>query len=206
MKKGKLITFEGIDGCGKSLMMKKLGQWLRRRGCPAVITLEPGWGKMGQSVRKLLLDSAYGSIDERTEALLYAADRANHCAAFIRPNLEEGNLVLCDRFFDSTLAYQGYGRGLDLEALRALQHFAIGDVVPDRTILLQVPVDVACSRRRGKKDRLEQESRKFFQRVSDGYAALAKQEPERFARINSNREIDKVFSDVIQAVLPLLKE
>lgn len=206
MDRGKLITFEGIDGCGKSLMMKKLGQWLHRRGCPVVTTREPGWGKMGQSIRRLLLDSAYGSVDERTEALLYAADRANHCASFILPNLEEGKIVLCDRFFDSTLAYQGYGRGLDMPTLLGLQRFAIGDMLPDCTILLRLPVEQAFSRLSGAKDRLEQENRDFFQRVADGYDELAAKEPKRFVVIDSSGEIEKVFSNVVQAVIPLIKD
>ena len=206
MRRGKLITIEGIDGCGKSLMVKKLSHWLRKRGCEVETTLEPGWGEMGKSIRRLLLNSAFGSMDDRTEALLYAADRANHCAAFILPQLEAGKIVLCDRFFDSTLAYQGYGRGLDLDALGALQQFAIGDVYPDLTVFLRVPVEVSFSRMHGKKDRLEQEDQAFFERVLAGYDALAAREPQRFRVIDSSRPIDKVFSNVIQAVLPLVKE
>ena len=206
MEKGKLITFEGIDGCGKSLMLKKLGRWLLRRGCLVTTTFEPGGSQMGQAIRKLLLDSSYGSIDDRTEALLYAADRANHCAALIQPELDAGKIVLCDRFVDSTLAYQGYGRGLDLRTLRALQDFATGHVRPDRTIYLRLPVAVACSRLKGKKDRLEQEDQAFFQRVADGYDRLAAREKSRFVVINSDRGIEQVFSDVIRAVLPLLRD
>ncbi|MDO4732864.1 MAG: dTMP kinase [Bacillota bacterium] len=205
MGKGLLITFEGLDGCGKSLMMRKLGKWLRTRGCSVETTCEPGWGEMGQSIRKLLLNSAFGSVDERTEALLYAADRANHCAAFIRPQLEAGKIILCDRFFDSTLAYQGFGRGLDLDSLLALQNFAIGSVRPDLTIFLRVPVEVSFSRIRGKKDRLEQEDKEFFERVLAGYDKLAAREPNRFRVIDSGGPIDQVFSTVVKAILPLLK-
>lgn len=206
MKKGKLITFEGIDGCGKSLMLKKLGRWLVHRGCTVTTTFEPGGSSMGQAIRKLLLDSEYGAVDDRTEALLYAADRANHCATLIQPELAAGKIVLCDRFVDSTLAYQGYGRGLDIQALHALQAFAIGSVRPDCTIYLRIPVSVACSRLRGKRDRMEQENQAFFQRVADGYDKLAANEKGRFVVINSNRSIDQVFSDVVRAVLPLLKD
>ncbi len=204
MTKGRLITFEGIDGCGKSLMQKKLSHWLRRRGCAVVTTFEPGWGAMGQEVRRLLLDSDFGSIDERTETLLYAADRAHHCAALIRPELAEGKIVLCDRFVDSTLAYQGYGRGLDLATLEQLQRFAVGDLTPDLTIYLRVSVEMAFSRLRRKKDRLEQEDAAFFQRVAEGYDALAKRYAERYAVIHSAESIDAVFSKVVRAVLPLL--
>ena len=205
MKKGKLITFEGIDGCGKSLMLKKLGRWLVHRGCTVTTTFEPGGSSMGQAIRKLLLDSEYGAVDDRTEALLYAG-LALPAAAGQDPSVAAGKIVLCDRFVDSTLAYQGYGRGLDIQALHALQAFAIGSVRPDCTIYLRIPVSVACSRLRGKRDRMEQENQAFFQRVADGYDKLAANEKGRFVVINSNRSIDQVFSDVVRAVLPLLKD
>jgi dTMP kinase len=166
---GRLIAFEGIDGCGKSTQADLLA---RRLG--AVLTFEPGATRLGSTLRRLLLDPDQAAVGERAEALLMAADRAQHVSEVVRPALDAGRWVVTDRFSASTLAYQGYGRGLDRADLARLVRWAPGGLDPDLTVLIDVPLDEAARRRdHGHEDRLESQGRAFLQRVADGYRGLA---------------------------------
>ncbi len=205
MNKHLFITFEGIDGCGKTLMMKKTAAWLQSLGMDVVTTREPGGSNLGAAIRKMLLDSPKDAVDSRFEALCFAADRAHHCATIIGPALTKGKTVLCDRYLDSTIAYQCYGRGLDKDELTFLNTFAIHGLLPDLTILLQVSPQVALHRIGNEKDRIEQEDLSFFARVADGYLQLAEENPQRFVVINGEMDIPQVFAAVQSAISPRLK-
>ena len=182
---GRFITLEGPEGSGKTTAARHLAEWLRARGMRTVLTQEPGGTPLGEEVRRIVLHMRGMSddLDPRADALLYAAGRAQHVARVIRPALERGDWVVCARFIDSSMAYQGAGYGNDPEELRRLQSFATGGLRPDLTILLDVPVEVGLERTRRRKEwnRFEDtEEVAFFERVRSAYMALADDEPERF--------------------------
>ena len=206
MTKGLLITFEGIDGCGKSLMQKMTNIMLTDRGYATLMTREPGGSDLGQRFRKMLLDSKYGSVDPNTETLLFMADRSRHVNDVIAPALAEGKIVLCDRYIDSTIAYQGGGRGLAIDRLNALNDFAINGVYPDMTFFLDISVEQAERRLRGEKDRMEQENGDFFRKVAAAYSGLADACPQRIRRINASLDIDGVFLQIKTLVDQLLQD
>jgi dTMP kinase len=194
----RFISFEGIDGCGKSTLLVELNMLLDQAGIPHIRTREPGGTPLGEQIRELLLDPRNKTMDSWTEVLLYSASRAQHSRETISPALGQGIWVLADRFSDATLAYQGYGRGLELESLRAIQAWATRGLWPHHTILLDCDVDVAFSRvlgRNSDRDRIEQEKRSFHQRVRDGYLELARAEPLRFLVLDAGQELDKVVAD-----------
>ena len=179
---GRFIVLDGIDGCGKSTQIRHLAQWLPVSGlmpstAGLICTREPGGTPLGQSIRELLLHTEADQVPSVTaELLLYAADRAQHVDTVIRPALLRGDWVLSDRFAGSTLAYQGYGRGLDRQLIMRLESIATTGLVPDLTACLMVPVEVSLQRRHGEKeDRIEAEGRAFLHRVADGFAVLAEQ-------------------------------
>ena len=179
---GRFIVLDGIDGCGKSTQIRHLAQWLPVSGlmpstAGLICTREPGGTPLGQSIRDLLLHTEADQVPSVTaELLLYAADRAQHVDTVIRPALLRGDWVLSDRFAGSTLAYQGYGRGLDHQLITRLESIATTGLVPDLTACLMVPVEVSLQRRHGEKeDRIEAEGRAFLHRVADGFAVLAEQ-------------------------------
>lgn len=168
-RRGRLIALEGIDGCGKSTQAHLLAERLG-----AVLTFEPGATRLGSALRRLLLDGDQPPLGERSEALLMAADRAQHVAEVVEPALDAGSWVVTDRFSASTLAYQGWGRGLDRDQLARLIHWATGGLAPDLSVFIDVPVDVAARRQSGStRDRFEVEGDEFQQRVADGYRLLA---------------------------------
>jgi dTMP kinase len=186
------ITFEGIEGCGKSTQVQRLAARLGHR---ALLTREPGGTAIGRGIREVLLDPANRSLAPTTELLLYFADRAQHVAEVIRPALEQGLVLLCDRYVESSLAYQGHGRGLSLEAIRSLADLATGGLRPDTIVLFDVPIEVGLSRarRRGAQDRLEAEVLEFHERVRAGYDALVAQDPSRWLRLDGQGSPDAVF-------------
>ena len=197
---GLFITFEGVDGSGKSLMLKLAAQKLRACGYDVLCTMEPGGSPLGRQLRQIILDSPYGTVDPRGELLLYAADRALHVSKVIQPALAAGRIVLCDRYIDSSYAYQGGGRSIETEDIRRLNDFAAYGLLPDVTFLLDLPAAEALSRLHGPKDRIEQEDLSFFENIAAAYRRLAESEKERFHVIDATRSID-VESAVINNII-----
>ena len=205
------ITLEGPEGSGKTTQARLLAAWLRDQGYQVTLTREPGGTDIGDQIRAVLHDPENSAIDARTEILLYSASRAQHVAQRVRPALAAGEIVVSDRYADSTLAYQGYGRGLDLEALRRITGFATGGLTPDLTLYLDIPAEAGLQRRQlggGEWNRLDAESLDFHQRVRAGYLELVKQEPERWAVIHAARSVEEVqaeIQDVVQGRLNRVK-
>ncbi|MGC9967658.1 MAG: dTMP kinase [Syntrophobacteraceae bacterium] len=195
----KFISFEGIDGCGKSTLMEQLSNWLSMAGIPCIKTREPGGTPIGEKIREILLDPASSDMSGRAEVLLYSASRAQLADQVIIPAMKGGAWVLTDRFVDATFAYQGFGRGFDLERLRMIQEWTTKDMWPDRTILLDCGIDIALARlgaRNGvDRDRIEQENCIFHQKVRDGYLALAQKEPERFLVLDASKPLVEVIAE-----------
>jgi len=191
---GLFITFEGGDGSGKSTQAGLLAQWLTEQGRTVVRTREPGGSEVGVEIRNLVLHHR-GHIDPRAEALLYAADRAHHIATVVRPALERGDVVIQDRYFDSSVAYQGAGRVLDAKEIRDLSLWATESLLPDVTVLLDLDENVARTRLDAADkpfDRLENEKAEFHSRVRAGFLALAKAEPKRFLVLDATQPIDEL--------------
>lgn len=197
---GLFLTFEGPEGAGKSTQTRLLAQWLSEQGHSIVQTREPGGTALGKDVRQLLLHQDH--MVPEAEYLLYSADRAEHMQTLIKPALETGQIVLCDRWLDSSLAYQGYGRGLDLEWLRAVAVGATQGVKPVRTFLFDLPPEVGLARFESR-DRLEREPLEFHQRVREGYLELAKLEPERFVVLDATQTPEQL-QDQLRAHLTQL--
>ena len=198
MHKGLFITLEGPDGSGKTTQIALLAEHLRALGCEVICTREPGGTPISDKIRAIILDNANAEMTARTEALLYAAQRAQHVEEKIVPALEYGHIVLSDRFADSTFVYQGLARQLSLPDVRALTAFATGGLVPDITLLLDIdPCEGEIRMRgRGGKDRLEMVDVDFKRRVREGYLELARREPERFRVVCAGRAVDKVQADL----------
>jgi dTMP kinase len=193
------VTVEGIEGSGKSTQVRRLGEALGDR---ALVTKEPGGTRLGEAIRDLLLDPGSAGLVAEAELLLYFADRAQHVRERIRPALAAGRTVLCDRYTDSSFAYQGYGRGLDLAALRHVADFATGGLGPDLTLFLDVPVETGLLRvrERGGADRLEAETRAFHERVRQGYERLILEDPQRWVRVDGRGTPDAVAARMASAL------
>lgn len=206
----RLISFEGGDGSGKTTQLELLEQHLAARGVSCFTTREPGGTPLGKMIRQVLLEVGKQPISSPTELFLYLADRAHHVQEVISPAFRSGKLVLCDRFTDSTLAYQGYGREVDLNLLRQLNDVASRGIRPDLTLLFDCPVEVGLSRtaRRGVnrrpgdalEDRFEREQVEFHERVREGFLKLARAEPERFYILEASRPISEVHAEVKRVV------
>ena len=235
-RRGFFCSFEGLDGCGKTTQLRALADKLRASGNAPVLAQEPGGTRVGKAVRALLLDSANSNLQPIPELLLYFASRAQNIAEVIRPALEAGQVVLCDRFTDATIAYQGYGRDLGVETVRRLDAIACAGMRPDLTLWLDVAPEVALGRARIRNSRqialfesrqaigngpgetaaraqklrdegrMEAEGLDFFQRVRQGYADLHRAEPERVRRVDADGPIDAVTRVVLEIVAPLLAE
>jgi dTMP kinase len=211
---GRLVVFEGVEGCGKTTQVKRsqlwLTQFLTQSGVSTpnlITTREPGGTDLCQSIRQLLLTPTAEPMQDRTELLLYAADRAQHVEGFLRPHLQAGSLILCDRYTDSTTAYQGYGRGLDRGLIDQLNHIATGGLKSDLTLWLDVDVEIGLARakNRGAADRIEQATLAFHQRVQKGFAQLHQDHPDRIIRIAASGTEDQVWQTIQTELLPRLK-
>ncbi len=209
--RGLFLTFEGIDGCGKSTQLNLLADYLGRVGLPFLVTREPGGTELGEQIRKILLRRSSTGMDPRNEVLLYFASRAQNVAQVIGPALADGRIVLCDRFTDSSLAFQGYGRGLDLRFIRRLHKFACGTVNPDLTFVVDISPETSVARARqrnvsAKRDegRFEEEALSFHRRARRGYRALARQEPRRVKLIPGEQSIETIHQKIVALARPLL--
>lgn len=215
MNKGKFITFEGCEGAGKSTQAKKVYQYLLKRRVSAVLTHEPGGTEVAEKIRSLLLSNDFKEkISQRAELLLYFASRAQHVDAVIEPSLEQGKVVICDRYYDATLAYQGYGRKLDIGKIDSINHYAVQGVYPELTILIDIDVRKGIERSRNRSkakllkkelDRMEMESIEFHQRVRDGYLAIASQNKDRFRVFSGDIPEDELFERVIKEIMAFLR-
>lgn len=205
MQKGLFITFEGADGSGKTTQLNKIKDMLEEKGFDVVVTREPGALEIGQKIRNILLHHE-GIVADKCEMFLFLADRAQHVETFIKPAVEEGKIVLCDRHTDSTIAYQGYGRGQDTELLKYLNQIAVNGLVPDITLLYDVSTEIACGRVGSEKDRMESAGVEFHKKVRQGYLELQKESPERIKLIDADRSIECVFEDTKKFIMNLLQE
>ena len=206
---GLFFSFEGGEAAGKSVQAARLAESLRAAGRDVVLTREPGGTPFAERIRDVLLHAREVDLTPETQALLFSAARAQHTRDVIRPSLLAGKIVVADRFFDSTLAYQGYGLGADLEGLRAMTRFAVGTVVPERTFLIDIPVAVTLSRLAGRSgvarwDRFHGDDRAFYERVREGYLRLAASEPGRFVVVEGDRAEEAVAADIRRQVDQLL--
>jgi dTMP kinase len=203
------ITLEGIEGSGKTTQAGYIVQSLQRKGYDCVITREPGGTRIGEKIRSILLDPESKDIDPLTELLLYTADRAQHIKEFIYPSLSAGKIVLCDRYYDATVVYQGFARGLDIDLIKRLHGLMFADLKPDITILLDLPPEEGLSRawkqikngtRTDLETRFEKETLSFHEKVRSGYLELARLEPERFRVIDAAKDENRVREKIIKTL------
>jgi len=200
MQRGKFITFEGCDGCGKSTQLRMLSEFLKKSGIPHIFTREPGGGKISESIREILLNGKNTEMTDECEALLYAAARAQHLREIVEPALEAGKLVICDRYVDSSLAYQAYARGLGVDFVKKINAFALEQYLPDLTVFIDLSPEDAFKRKNGadENDRLEQAGMAFHQKVYAGYQEIAKEYPERVKRVDGKKTPQGIFEDVVK--------
>lgn len=200
MEKGFFITFEGPEGAGKSTIIKRIEEDLIHEGFEVVLTREPGGIEIAEKIRSIILDKNHTMMDGRTEALLYAAARCQHLIEKVIPALEDGQIVLCDRFIDSSLAYQGFARGLGIDEVLSINQFAIDNHMPDLTLYLDVSPETGLNRIQKSKDRevnrLDLEAIDFHHKVHDGYKQLLNRFPNRITTINAERSESEVYEDV----------
>ncbi|MCH8014627.1 MAG: dTMP kinase [Candidatus Dadabacteria bacterium] len=197
------ITFEGVEGSGKSTQAKLLAELLIKMGHKATLTREPGWGKLGELIRRAILDERDLDLDPFSELCLFCADRAQHVRDFIKPRLQEGEIVICDRYFDSTVVYQGYGRKLEKRLVNRIARASTLDLIPDVTFLLNLPVRAGLSRlqTRGEITKMDEEPLEFHEMIRQGYMLIAKREPGRIRKINADREILEIHEEIKNIVL-----
>ncbi len=202
MKRGKFITFEGCDGCGKSTQLKKLSDYLTENKIEHIFTREPGGGNISEAIREILLNGKNTEMSDECEALLYAAARAQHISEKIEPALAAGKLVVCDRYVDSSFAYQAYARGLGEEFVSKINAFALDKYRPDLTVFIDLTPEEAFKRKHGadENDRLEQAGMAFHKRVYEGYKAIAEKEPDRVYVVDGRQTPDQIFNEVLRAL------
>lgn len=204
---GKLIVFEGVEGCGKTTQLQKTHQWLEGLSLSVIATREPGGTSLGTDLRELLLNKHTQPIYNSTELLLYAADRAQHVEELLKPELARGTIVLCDRYVDSTVAYQGYGRGLSLELIAQLNKIATSGLESALTIWLDIDVAVSLARKQqDASDRIEQEKIEFHRRVQQGYTELAAWASDRIVRVDASCSVAAVHAEIQEIVLQRFPE
>jgi dTMP kinase len=204
--KGKFISFEGIEGTGKSTQARLLYEWFNSRGLDSVLTEEPGGTRIGTEIRKLLLSIEHKEMTPLAELLLYNASRAQHLEEVIIPAVKRGAMVITDRFSDSTIAYQGYGRGMDLNLLASIEAIVNAGLRPDITVLLDLDVEIGLKRNRSvnKTDRLELEDVEFHGRVRRGYHNLAVREPERIKLVHASGDIEEIHKRIVEIVRDII--
>lgn len=206
---GKLIVFEGVEGCGKTSQIQLCSSWLQSLGISVVVTREPGGTDLGLHLRSLLLEAKENSLAARTELLLFAADRSQHVEMKLKPNLASRSMILCDRYTDSTIAYQSYGRGLDINLINQINAIATDGLESDITLWLDVDVEVGLARKRignNTLDRMEKEAIAFHHRVQQGYAQLHASYPHRIVRIDASLNQEAVFAQIQAILTNLLKK
>lgn len=208
------ISLEGIEGCGKTTQLEYLSSFLEDKGYPYVVTREPGGTAIGEKIRSILLDPESKDLVPAAELLLYMADRAQHIDLLIRPQLADGKIVLCDRYFDATVVYQGFARGLDTKFICNLHRLLFEDLKPDITLLLDLPPRIGLERawkeldggnRSDTESRFEEETISFHEKVRAGYLELARFEPDRFKIIDASQELNQVQSDIRKLLMKYLK-
>ena len=203
----KFITFEGPEGSGKTTVIREITQRLESEGWEVVVTREPGGVKTGEDIRKILLEGE--AIDDRSEALLFAASRREHLVNKVLPALREGKVVLCDRYIDSSLAYQGYARGIGVEEVRSINEFAINGLYPDLTFYLDIRASVGIQRindNQRTQNRLDREKLDFHEKVVEGYRQIIHNEPNRFAVINAEQSIEEVVNSAYESIIKYLEK
>ncbi|MBN1254656.1 MAG: dTMP kinase [Deltaproteobacteria bacterium] len=200
---GVLVTFEGIEGSGKSTQIELTRAYMEQKGYSCLATREPGGTPLGEGIRNFLLGQEELRIDPVTELFLIEADRTQHVAEIIKPALEEGRTILCDRYTDATIAYQGYGRGMDRALIEAMNRWATDGLIPQYTILLDCSVEIGMGRAQGE-DRFERESHNFHQRVREGYLRIAQQDPQRVKTVSGEGEPMAIQDNIQRILRPLL--
>ncbi len=197
MEKGLFITFEGTDGCGKTTQIEMLKDYFEKQGRTVLLTREPGAKGLGTKLREILLNYD-GEVSPVCESFLFLADRAQHVDTIIKPAVARGEIVLCDRHTDSTVAYQGYGRELDIEQIKMLNNIATSGLKPDLTFIFDIDIDTAQKRVGKNKDRMESAGIEFFKRVRNGYLEIAKQEPERVKVLDGSKSIETIHNELLE--------
>ncbi|RQM99697.1 dTMP kinase [Staphylococcus pettenkoferi] len=203
----KFITFEGPEGSGKTTVLHEIAQRLESEGWEVIVTREPGGVRTGEDIRKILLEGE--AIDDRSEALLFAASRREHLVNKVLPSLRDGKIVLCDRYIDSSLAYQGYARGIGVEEVRSINEFAINGLYPDLTLYLDIRAAVGIQRindNQRAQNRLDQEKLDFHEKVVEGYRQIIHNEPNRFAVINAEQSIEEVVNSAYESIIKYLEK
>lgn len=199
MEKGLFITFEGVDGCGKTTQINLLSEYLQKQGYEVLLTREPGGKGLGEKLREILLNYD-GEVSDRCESFLFLADRAQHIDIIVNPAVQQGKIVLCDRHTDSTVAYQGYGRGLDIETINNLNSIATNGMKPDLTFIFDIDTETSMKRVGKNQDRMESAGIEFQTKVRNGYLEIAKQEPERVKVIDATKSIEEIHEDVLKYI------
>lgn len=205
VQKGLFITFEGADGSGKTTQLEKIADFLAAEKFNIIKTREPGALDLGKKIRNILLHHD-GVVSPNCEMFLFLADRAQHVDTFIKPALEEGKIVLCDRYIDSTVAYQGYGRGNNIEQIEELNRLATSNLLPDLTLVFDINAQTAQNRLGKEKDRLESAGMDFHQKVRNGYLNLAQKFPDRIKVVDANNSIDNVYNDTKNIIISFIQD